>query len=282
MPRLVHVMIMGLVLALTGCATYQGHVIDPGTNQIQLHVYIMVHSNDTVGFRNNVGCRLSENEVNAVVNKMIDHQAIYGTGTKFLYDAATDLQIFSWNWQGTSQHRWFGQDVMGLVLEAGYWDPNAINIYFVGYDTGDAPQSVVYGLTTDPAGTGLPITAPIIVINDGGYVSGDGFATIVGNFEDNPQRLLDANTLSHEMAHYLGRFANRTIQDRKYDSNEHALLNFGDGRHALLRTGGRYDQSVSPPIFTPYDLNIHGDETNPGNEKYEIHNRIMNGQWNQP
>lgn len=281
-----------LILALlatamaTGCATYRGTVVRPGTATIPLKVWVVLEDGDSgPGDESNIGCRLSLERINEVIQKLQNSSAVFGAGTRFEFDITSDLYVLEWDTGATTANRIFGDAPMILLMDDNgtprYWDTGRINIYFTGNYNPFGIGSALYGATVGPNNTGtIGFTLPNIIINDGGSSFASGFG-----IEPWP-RLLDTNTLPHEMAHYIGRFANRTFTlpngslSRQYNSSEHALLTVGDGPNSLLREGSRYP----PPngVYTPYKLYLHGDSTTVGTETYEIWGRVFSGTWNQP
>jgi len=146
----------------------------------------------------------------------------------------------------------------------GNWDSQKINIYFVGnVQTNVNDPDRAAGLTSDPEqAPGLNLPRAVIIINDGGFDQNSGFAP-----QYSPSTSLTYNILEHEMAHYLARFRNRTINGTTYNLGEHAPANTNN----ILNDG-------RPPPAKP--AVIPGRATQAGTEKFEIWQRISSGDWN--
>lgn len=236
----------------------------PGSGIVPLKVRAIVGPADEPGQRDNVGCRLTAQEIGEQIRGLQNHRYLFGTNVTFEWDQQVefltwaDLSPFQPRTQDDAE---FEQDVVEVVWSSGF-----INIYFVGNvqpNTSIPAGGIAF--TRDPLQGQQAFGAnPYIQINDGGVDRPDGF--LPGY---TPAHIVGYHVLEHEMAHFLGRFGNMTFGTITYNDDEHAPNN----SNTILRGGGVPPAS---PLWLP------GDFDNLATESGQIWTRVLNGTWGSP
>lgn len=244
----------GFSLMMTGCSgSAADKPINAGTFQVDIEVWRVLAPGDTAGDGANFGCRLTNQDISAIINKLVANGHIYGGSTRFNWNGQIRLIVNTYD-QPQFEFRvkpvgsfelWLDDNTsVGFVT-------NRINIYFTGAYTFVGDMDFANGAAaTDPSeGTASSIPFRKIVINDfGGGVS----------FGSNAATIIVSNVAEHEMAHYLARFRGRTLgvppNTRMYGApTEHTTSG-----NCILST------SAAPPLVIP------GSVTTSGTEPYEI------------
>lgn len=262
----VSLVLLGLfVFGLQGCRSSSADApINAGTFMVDIKVWRVLAQGEDAGNGGNFGCRLTDSEINFIVNRLRTNASIFGGSTQFVWDGIIGLVRNNYDSpqeptrvKPIESLEWWLDNLDSLATG---FTTNKVNIYFTGAYTFVGGFDFANGAgTTDPSeGSSSSIPYRKIVINDfgGGISFGSGFATIVAS-----------NVIEHEMAHYLARFRGRTLgispNVRMYgQNNEHANGN------TLL----------SPSSLPP--LSIPGSITTTNTELYEIYRRIQFGLWN--
>lgn len=278
------VLVLLLVLAvpcLSACGSNR-KPINPGTAEVALFAWIVLAPGEQVGGSLNQGCRLTHEHVNDYMENLAATSTIWGQNTQLVYSAAGvafDQDIESSGNRTMSWDIW--DDPTHLLWQNQWWEPDAINIYFVGnVQLGTPPSNRgTLGLTVDPAEPGTFGELPAyIFVNDGGFETTSGF--VAGFF---PHQMRAYRVLPHELAHYFGRFHGRTFtttgsqygNDMEDGSFEHDEA-MPQPRNNILRAGG------AGPGLPPHPLVVPGAINQTPSEKQEIWNRILAGEWNLP
>ena len=146
-----------------------------GTNCKPGDTCIVKHSG-----RNNIGCRLSKQEVILMVEELYDHEHIIGglNQSPPRADIATIIKDVEDPSLSTRQHAevafdQFVADCPGATPQC--WSPNHLNIYFVG-NVVDANNIAPVAWNLDPR-SAAPGERPFILFNDGGDIEPEGFLT---------------------------------------------------------------------------------------------------------
>jgi hypothetical protein len=264
-----------IILLASGCGGSARKAINPMTGDVQIKVWRVLGLGDTVGFGDNVGCRLSDANVNQLIVSLQQHGSIFGNNTKFVWDNII-RDVFDQDLSGDVSFR--TQDLnewlspVHDLWEDVQYDENFVNIYFVGnVQEFPVPPIGILGLTIGPETPGVFSQDNIpahIYIADGGFTRSVGFETGFG-----PNNFKTYFVLEHEMAHYLGRFIGITFgtgpDARTYDLGEHVP----QGSNNLLAV---------PILGVPAILKIPGQTTLQNTELHQIWNRVWNGLWNSP
>jgi len=261
-----------LAVAQLGCRG-GGGVLKPGTGEMDLRVWVVLHPSDPfVGNADNIGSRLTREEITDIVDSLRDNADLYGINVTFIWNGGiTMIRDQQLPLVGRTQSVAFWDSPDFLIYQSGFFEPNAVNIYFVGnVQPNPTDPDAVIALTGDPKFADPRDIPPSILMNDGGFESFLGF-----NPDFTPQLVQSYFVLEHEMAHFLARFCapnNDTFgmapNIRVYDEGEHAP----PGSNNLLRPGGpRAFPLVIPG--TPRDVNT---------ELGQIWDRIRRGRWLQP
>ena len=224
----------------------------------------MLGVGESIGNTGNKGCRLSTNQIRDRIEQLQANASLYGRNLTFTWSPTTPTQaqdpaLLPFGGERTQEFIQWHQRVV-----ANNWDSNKINIYFVGnVQTNVNDEERTIGLASDPlAAQGLNSQRAAIVINDGGFGASSGFRP-----NHSPSQVLSYNVTEHEMTHYLARFRNRTINGTFYNIGEHAPANSNN----IL-------WDVRPPPANP--LVVPGGASQAGTEKFEIWDRIIQGNWN--
>lgn len=249
--RSLRLLIVAALLLPAGC---RRSVPQSTTATVPLKVWVILNVQgsdvfDQSGHEDNMGCRLTLEDITDYIDALKNNSHIYGPNIQFSWDGIPvpvrsphvpfDFIV------GNSDRRADIDMVMQELFQVqDEWTPGFLNIYFGGWMTFDVHSEIrIHGFTVDPAGGGFP--AGHIIINDLGFDSSFQW-----------QVLLDDHLLEHEMAHFLLRRANTG----HYDPFEHVV----NGSDNIL------DQ------FRPHPLKL------PGAEQQESGDRIRNGTWNAP
>ena len=252
--------------SLGGCSS-SPDPINPETGVVDLKVWVVLASGESVGGFNNFGCRLSQADMTAIVQQLIGNSSVYGGNTTFNWDGTitsmTDLFIPpNFNPRAyTVNSLWYAIDFPASPTH----NSQKLNVYFGGNYTD--PLGTLRGGTHDPneaQALPSPFDRPLIFINDGDSSNGccNGEVALI----------TQNNILEHEMEHYLARFVLRCFApdlSRCYNEGEHIMTQLTN----LIRDG------VTPPAYILY---IPGVSANLATEKGEIFDRIERGDWNNP
>jgi hypothetical protein len=257
--RLLLVVAVVLVSAV-GCADRRKPIM-PGTAQIPLKVWVVLGYTNTggqeaIGGNSNRGCRLTQAQMTAVAQGLQSNATIFGPNPQFQWDGSFTIARDPSLLPFTARTRTYMEFQQNVV--ASYWETDHINVFFTGNVQGSGSA---IGATLDPlAAQSTSVGLPYILVNDGGFTSASG---------TNPP-VPSEHVLEHEMGHYLARFTARTFTvpapARTYSSSEHVPL----GTNNLF-------EPISPP-----PLVVYGRYDQAGTEKYEIWQRIISGNWNNP
>ncbi len=267
------------VLIIFGGCVAGSKLINTGSSAITLKVWVILKSAEPIGDTQNEGCRLTIQEMTAIIEQLQSSASMYGTNVQILWNGT--IEEVRDNFlpdRGGFSAATFSADVLRAILDNGpAFEPAAINIYFGGdYHLVSNPPfgQFALGATFDPA-TGS--TFPAVIINDGGFDNFQG---------SDPQLIQDLQTVEHEMTHYLARFENRTFGNalqntlRSYDDMEHVQLDsddFGPNDNILLE--GTEAQGQIRIRGIPGEAYV--DSQNQGlDELGEISKRILQGRWN--
>lgn len=256
-----------LALALSGCRS-QYKPIMPRTGIIPIQVWVVLGPGESIGDQSNRGCRLSTQEITDRIRSLQNNAGIFGQNVTFQWQPATPSQaedpaLLPFMPRSRPWLMWHQQVV------ANYWQPGRLNIYFVGNVQLNG-QNVI-ALTWDPAAaqSQFPERAWVLM-NDCGWPPGNENQGFSPNFD--PAQVTSYFSLEHEIAHYLGRFNNRSFgqppNQRNYDSSEHVP----DGSNNIL-------ELFVPP---PHPLVVPGRWNQAQTEQQEIWDRIWAGTWNNP
>ena len=152
---------------------------------------------------------------------------------------------------------------------ANFWQSGQINIYFCGnvQPNPSIPMGALAASVDPQQASQWTPPLPRIFLNDGGFALSSGFDPIF-----TPELMTSYFAIEHEMAHYLGRFTNRSFgqppNQRVYDAGEHVP----NGQNNILE--------LSAPPALP--LVVPGRWNQSGTENKEIWDRISAGNWNNP
>ena len=257
---------------MAACSTSRQPINSGATGVVDLTVWIVLAPNDILGDLSNRGCRMTGAEVTAFINALRANSGIYGGNTVFNWTGVPvvvhDQLIPSGN--RTQDEAWWTNPSY-LMWQNEYFDPNTVNIYFVGnvQPGGAANPREGYAATADPGTPGAFQHFPaFIYLNDGGYETPFGFLPT-----DTPALVVSYHVLEHELTHYFGRFRNRQFPETGsiYDAGEHDIATPAP-RNNILR--------ANAPVPDP--LVIPGSATTGSSEKREIWDRISAGLWNNP
>ena len=258
-------LLFSLLLLLAGCSSSR-KPINPGTLIVDVKVWRILEPNfDFVGASTNLGCRLDNAEIIAVMADLREDQGLFGPGVTIRWDNVindrTDSGLSSRPPDNRSQNAnaTFGSRLWSFwsSIPTEPWDNQAVNIYFVGNMYVGSPPAIgqnacststLLAATREPGDVDDFVDwAPAIFINDGGGNSDFGFCP-----NHSVMWLSNSNVLVHEMTHYLARFRNSTFgappNHRAYDGGEHVpvgstnileeFVMAGTGSFPLILPGG--------------------------------------------
>ncbi len=271
---------MLFVVFLLGCPDKPPPV--GGTVVIPIKVWIVLErwdgGQDTLGHRDNMGCRLTRQEViDHVRHLQTNALNLYGGDVRFQWDENPEAVSHHW---GSHMDRIRPNNVVDAMVAPYHWTAGAINIYFVGNMQGPDPITQKFldrqvGFSFDPADAAAanPPLRPYVAINDGGFRLWEGFTPLFS-----PEEMKGYNVILHEMTHFLGRLNNprgRTWEGRTYDDYEHA--SYGSDPTQLPNI-------LRPPTeaLVPAPLVIPGRIDRSNTEKGDIWTRIETGRWSEP
>lgn len=237
-------------------------------------VVLAANLNEQVGFRDNRGCRLNDTEIRDRIAGLQANSSMFGPNCVFNwsgnYTVIYDQEIPASRIQSVTAF-WLNPNF--LLWQNGYWNPDAVNVYFAGNVQAGGNPTGAWAYTLDPGVPGTFVDLPAwIVLNDGGFVEPNGFSQ--PPLDGDPAVVNGYHILEHEMAHYLGRFNNRSFSatGSQYDGGEHDIATPAP-RNNVLRDGG------APG---PFPLNVPGSVSQTPSELQEIWDRVLSGQWNLP
>lgn len=258
---------------MSGCATSQ-RAIDAGTGTVTLKVWRVLAPEDVIGGEGNWGCRLTDVQIQALVQRLQSNASIFGGNTTYAWDGLISTFTNGFEQPNFASPR--RSDLAKLfewidMAPSSTWSSSRVNVYFSGNYVifGATTITSFWGATIDPAGHSAAAGFyRSITINDGGFTD---FGTRVPLHER-------YSTLEHEMCHYLARFQSRTFSvpppSRMYDAGEHTV----SGANNLLRGGLNEPDGSSPPV----PLVIPGTIDSSGTEQKEVFDRVKAGFWNSP
>lgn len=234
---------------------------------IPLKVWVVLHTGESIGDQSNFGCRTPLADMRARIKHLRQHADLYGANLVFdwpltntptiIVDPAIDLS-----------DRFRDATSFFLQQVTNNWEPDHLNIYFVGNipTTRGVPNSRLAG-TSDPQATcdlggGPPCLyhQHMIFMNDTGFDTGFGV-------HFTPTQYTNLNILEHEVTHFFARWEGVGI----YDASEHTTV-----PNNILRPG----MSLTTPIKLP--LHIPGSFYTVGSDSYQIWDRIRAHQWLNP
>lgn len=242
----------------------------PSMVTIPIAVHVFLENNDVMGGRANVGCRLTQQEIEDHISSLLSHNTTFGSHVTFTRDTLNDQILYYPDGSPADRTITTSTFYAGVAAE---WKEGFINIWFVGNVQDDVMETAI-GITVDPAEAAtLSIPdCPIIIINDGGFELASGFAD-----KTSPSEAVSYYAIEHEMTHYLGRFTNQPIGSgldlRDYDGSEHCDHTKGAGNNCILRDS---QPPPGPPLVIP------GKESDPATELGQISKRIQDEKWNNP
>ncbi len=340
------VLILLIGMALGGCEGRRKVVPPPVPGSPMLvRVFRVLHTSDSANplssSSTNRGCRLSKSEIGTLMNSALTHlRWLYGEGYEINVvdkDGATyPVSSIPWTQDGvivdlrtnhiqsaatgerTVTLSFFPYDSDLWKSDGSSWNPNAINVYFVGNVQPDiglppnqrissgtsAPDDIsdqlelltgqlqhLFALVDDPFDTGFGdlATMPYILVNDGGFGDVSGIDPT-----RNPAQRVQYHEIEHEFTHYLGHFrgpaqisAGGVISypgrsfgttGSVYDGNEHATAPVNGGVINNILRTG----GTGPGSSGPFPLRVPGDANTTGSERGQINARIKAGRWNFP
>lgn len=273
-----------VALLLGGCLSGSGSKpINPGTGQIDIQVWRVLAPLDVPGNRGNQGCRLFDGEITQIVTGLQQNAPMFGGSTRFLWNGSVNnlvLDEFDAGYctgpgRRICSPRLVHDAVFNLWLFSfPGWAENKINVYFCGdiKDPGlEKPAVDLWGLTYDPGVHSIYAFSPTfrcIIMNDGGFATQSGFDFLTSK---------NGHVLQHEATHYLARFDSQCFTGpsgtRCYDAGEHDNVSLN---HILLPS-----LNEGPPLV-PLPLKIPGGIATPGTELFQVFDRIITGNWNNP
>ncbi|MEO0477448.1 MAG: hypothetical protein AAF085_16005, partial [Planctomycetota bacterium] len=66
--------------------------LNPGTFEVDLNVFAIVGSGETLGNRGNDGCRLTDSEITQIMQQAIDNASVFGANTQFNWDGNINVR----------------------------------------------------------------------------------------------------------------------------------------------------------------------------------------------
>lgn len=271
----------------------------PNTGIIPIKVWIVLSQNDSLGERDNLGCRLTVAEVMEYMQAFQDNKGIFGPvegfwdgvclgGTDAGYpcmedddcsggpcdrqpEVIIDPGLVPLPGQGRATD-WDEFHHYVLVLGQ-HWDEDRLNIYFTGNITSGSTE-----IDAAAAGPDSEFEAHHIILNDGALEHPSGWPHI----QFTPAFRKKYHYLEHELTHFLGRFNGGYIYDkcfgegpskRCYDRSEHLITDIEESP---------YRNTILDGECIPYPLNIPGNWNGDVSEAGEIWQRIEAGTWNMP
>jgi len=246
-----------------------------------LKAWVILHTQDGgIGFGDNWGSRLTEQEMTAYMNNVVRNASkVFGSQASFTWSPA-QIQTIAIDIGPKPQDRRVSEQAsVGLLnaLTLSFNDPNAINIYFTGWiqHPTDTPLEETLAFSIDPSEVDqgfYAFLAPFVLVNDGDW-----------NTSVHQPAQTDQLYLEHEVAHYLLRgnylnllYSQQTDQTEKglYDYHEHFIAwpssYDTDGerqQYEHLMKDGRYR-----PLFPRLD----------DLSRQNANNRFYDDRWKQP
>lgn len=279
--KTLYILLLGMLL--TGCAASSPTVaVTTGPSiPMPLAVWrIQAFSDNVSSPGGNTGCRLSDTEIAAVVINLVSNSRVLGPRAIPTWNGVINPIFSPWIGSRPLLYDSVQAAVADFYFDTGDgWDPNAINIYFVGDHqavVSPYPTTKTLQFTYDPQLAVQAGAFPLIAINDHGFNSSFGFATGFSL-----SWILSSNASPHELCHYMGRFQSScyprgvtpTNPNRCYSTSEHVPL----AAWNLMRAS------------VPLPLSFAGSPLLPNTEKGEIDQRIFRGPysaggggWNEP
>ncbi|HUU82903.1 MAG TPA: hypothetical protein VM243_05300 [Phycisphaerae bacterium] len=228
----------------------------PQTGTVSVRAWIVVAPGESVGTRDNDGCRMTMAEVSAFLNALRSHARMFGGNVCFDPIEVATVQDFGLFLHGRLEP--FSAFRDNVLLP--YWMADRLNIYFTGAVQSPPPIGLPQAFTEDPSQS-PPFGHPYILLNDGGDTLGTGFHQY-----RTPSELKSYHVLEHEVAHYLLRRSGAP----GYDVEEHVPI----GSANILWERIRLPPEVPTPDILPLLL--------PSAEQGETWCRVWNGVWNLP
>lgn len=153
----------------------------------------------------NIGCRLTVDEIRAIVQDLVNDQAVFGGAKLVPPMAGSNIQVVEIEIP-LGNSRLVNRSVFDQITTSAHYDKTALNIYFAGYvdsELTDTDGKGPFAFAMDPAFVSLLPPAnrpkPCIVVNDNLHYPSDPFGFVgIG-----PSGLREIKTLQHEVAHYF-------------------------------------------------------------------------------
>lgn len=248
-----------LPISVIGCSGTNGGrvpIVEPGTGNVHIKVWVVLSIGEEIGSSINKGCRLHEDEMRAIVNHLIANAGMFGNSTRFVWDrtiTTIDDEAYS---ARTVSFSTFKQRAVD-----NHWSIGNVNIYFTG-NIQPGSAHIQYGQNEDPS----EYQRPWILVNDGISVEPP---------ISSAQAIATDLILEHEMCHDLARFQSRTFSNGvTYNNAEHETFPghppFNDFPGHLMNEG------------IPHGRLIPGPANNSATEQGEVWNRISSGEWVNP
>lgn len=237
------------------------NVYDPSFH-IPLKVWVVLYTGESIGGKSNFGCRTPLSEMRLRIKHLQDHSNLYGPNVVFDWLSSKTPTIIVDSGIDTLD-RWRDTTSFFLQQVTNNWEPDHLNIYFVGNVQPNQadPDDVIAG-TSDPKATcdlgggGPPClyNQHMIFMNDTGFASGFGFHAIL-----TPDKYTKMNILEHEVTHFFARWNGVGI----YTAGEHTTAS-----NNILRSGLDPDAPIKLPLHIP------GSFGTAGTDRYKIWDRI--------
>jgi hypothetical protein len=236
------------------------------------------------GCRDNFGCRLTLEEIEEIVGRMVDMSpAMLSSDALLTWDGTvhtfytTELVIRSFPEY---------PDLRDFIEETDSWgeegNPDVINIYFVGKFSAEEVSDALAVCNSPDAFTDpillTPFNHPAIVINDGGPTFDPGADAAV---------LIDEYIAWHEMGHYLGHLAHPDGSPGPIFGPDIVLRTYNSGEHCEVLVPNIMLEG--DPFLVPFEWYIQyhkpvfpGNPEALGTERGHIVSRVRANLWNDP
>lgn len=150
--------VIGLwITAQEGCSSNRAPQ-GGATGVVAVEVWRVLAPNELVGDPNNLGCRLSDDHINAFIAALQANATIFGQNAQLQWYGSihpiADLELMT---RTQNIDRWVMDDY--LLWQSGFWNPDAINIYFVGNVQPGGNPNAIFAATLDPCAT-RPVGVP--------------------------------------------------------------------------------------------------------------------------